>query len=135
MLLSLLAMLAVAVPSFAQQGALTSPRNIQQLTERAETIVLGRVISTRIETHPELGVGVRVVTLKVHESLKGSGQDTLTFRQYVWDVRERLEGSQAARVGGFAARVGGFAARGECAAAVLYAAIHPAHCAAGSALL
>jgi hypothetical protein len=91
MLLSLLAMLAVAVPAAAQQGALTIPRNIQQLTERAETIVLGRVISARIETHPELGVGVRVVTLKVHESLKGSGQDTLTFRQYVWDVRERLD--------------------------------------------
>ena len=90
-LLSLAAVLVWSAPAAAQQGALTIPRNIQQLTDRAETIVRGNVVSAHIETHPELGIGMRVVTLKVHETLKGAERDTLVFRQYVWDVRERLE--------------------------------------------
>jgi hypothetical protein len=89
LLLSIL--LAFAAPAWAQQGALTVPRNLQQLTERAAHIVRGNVVGARMERHPELGLPVLAVTLRVRETLKGPAQQTFTFRQYVWDVRDRMD--------------------------------------------
>jgi hypothetical protein len=89
LLLSIL--LACAVPAWAQQGALTVPRNLQQLTDRAAHIVRGNVVSARMEKHPELGVAMLVVTLRVRETMKGPHRESFTFRQYLWDVRDRSD--------------------------------------------
>lgn len=89
--LLLLAALTLVAPAWAQQSALTVPRNLEQLTDRAAVIVRGDVISARMEKHPELtNLDTVVVTLRVRESLKGQVGKTFTFRQYVWDLRDRM---------------------------------------------
>ena len=85
----MLAALAFAGPALAQQGALTIPRNLDQLTERSAVIVRGTVLSAHVEKHPELtGLDTVVVKLRVQETLKGQVKDTFTFRQYIWDIRD-----------------------------------------------
>lgn len=87
----LLILLSFVAPAWAQQGALTIPRNLQQLTDRAAHIVRGNVVSAHVEMHPELkGLHTVVVTLRVKETLKGPVQRDFTFRQYVWDLRGRM---------------------------------------------
>lgn len=87
----LLAALMAPAPAFAQQSALTVPRNLEQLTDRAAVIVRGHVVSARMEKHPELtNLDTVVVTLRVRETLKGQAGETFTFRQYVWDLRDRM---------------------------------------------
>jgi hypothetical protein len=77
-------------PAFAQRGAITLPRNLDELTDRAQDIVRGTVTDARVEKHPELAnLHTIVVTLRVTETLKGSTGDTYTFRQYIWDLRDR----------------------------------------------
>lgn len=79
-------------PALAQRGALTVPRNLDQLTDRAHDIVRGTVISARVEKHPELtNLDTVVVTLRVRETLKGDAAGTFTFRQYIWDIRDRWD--------------------------------------------
>ena len=41
-------------PAFAQRGAITLPRNLDELTDRAQDIVRGTVTDARVEKHPEL---------------------------------------------------------------------------------
>ena len=90
--LLLLVACVVAAPVFAQHGAMTVPQNLDQLTDRAADIVRGTVVSARIEKHPELtNLDTVVVTLRVRETLKGSAQGTFTFRQYIWDIRDRYD--------------------------------------------
>ena len=87
--LILVAALALSAPVLAQHGALTVPRNLDQLTDRAAVIVRGNVVSARVEKHPELaGLHTVVVTMHVKETLKGPVQGTFTFRQYIWDIRD-----------------------------------------------
>lgn len=82
----------VAAPVWAQRGALTVPRNLDQLTDRAADIVRGTVVSARLEKHPELtNLDTVVVTLRVRETLKGFAEGTFTFRQYIWDIRDTLD--------------------------------------------
>ncbi len=86
------AALAATTPASAQQGALTVSRNLDQLTDRAAIIVRGNVLSARVEKHPELtALDTVVVTLRIRESLKGAASGTHTFRQYLWDMRDRLD--------------------------------------------
>ncbi len=92
LLLSGLLLTLASVPGFAQRGALTVPRNLSQLTDRAAVIVRGNVVSARIEKHPEFtNLHTVVVTLRVKETLKGEVGDTYTFRQYIWDIRDRYD--------------------------------------------
>ena len=87
----LLTALTASAPAFAQQSALTVSRNLEQLTDRAAVIVRGNVVSARMEKHPELtNLDTVVVTLRVRETLKGQAGGTFTFRQYVWDLRDRM---------------------------------------------
>ncbi|MGQ0430164.1 MAG: hypothetical protein ACT4UQ_09545 [Gammaproteobacteria bacterium] len=89
--LALFTALALPAMAAAQEGALTVPRNLQQLTDRAALIVRGNVVSAHVEMHPELaGLHTVVVTLRVRETLKGPVQRDFTFRQYVWDIRSRM---------------------------------------------
>ena len=77
-------------PAFAQRGAITLPRNLDELTDRAQDIVRGTVTAARVEMHPELAnLHTIVVTLRVSDTLKGPARDTYTFRQYIWDLRDR----------------------------------------------
>ncbi len=87
-----LAALLLAAPAFAQRGALTVPRSLEQMSERAADIVRGTVVSARVEKHPELSnLDTVVVTLRVRETLKGEARGTFTFRQYIWDIRDRWD--------------------------------------------
>lgn len=87
--LGMLALL-LPVPAQAQRGGLLYPRNLAQLVAESERIVVGRVVSARAEKHPEFEhLDTVVVTLEVGETWKGSRRATLTFRQYVWDIRDR----------------------------------------------
>jgi hypothetical protein len=84
--------LVLVAPAWAQRGALTVSRNLSQLTDRSAVIVRGNVISARVEKHPEFsGLNTVVVTLRVKETLKGETGDTFTFRQYIWDIRDRYD--------------------------------------------
>jgi len=88
---ALLAALALPWLAQAEDGALTIPGNLQQLTERAAHIVRASVVSAHIEMHPELvSLHTVVVRLHVQETLKGPAQREFTFRQYVWDIRSRF---------------------------------------------
>jgi hypothetical protein len=90
-LLAVVACLAAA-PAVAQRGAITLPRNLDELTDRAQDIVRGTVVEARVEKHPELAnLDTVVVTLRVRETLKGGAQGSYTFRQYIWDVRDRYD--------------------------------------------
>ena len=86
-------LLAISLGSAsAQRGALTVHRNIAELTQQAATIVHGQIISTRVESHPELtNLTTLVVTMRVSEKLKGNADSTLVFRQYIWDVRDKYD--------------------------------------------
>jgi hypothetical protein len=88
----ILAALMFAMPVAAQRGALTVPRNLEQLTDRASDVVRGTVISAHVEKHPELAnLDTVVVTLRLTDTLKGSAQGSFTFRQFIWDVRDRQD--------------------------------------------
>ncbi|HYG99339.1 MAG TPA: hypothetical protein VD837_09425 [Terriglobales bacterium] len=78
----------------AQRGALVAPSDVAQLAAQARTILRGRVISAHVEPHPELSnLSTVVVTIKVDETLKGTPGATYTFRQYIWDIRDRMDGA------------------------------------------
>jgi len=88
----ILAALMITVPAAAQRGALTIPRNLEQLTDRASDVVRGTVVSAHVEKHPELtNLDTVVVTLRLSDTLKGSAQGSFTFRQFIWDVRDRQD--------------------------------------------
>lgn len=87
--------LLLASPAYAQRGALTVSRNLAELVAQADRIVLGRVLVARVERHPQLtNLHTVVVTLRVEETLKGKAQKTLTFRQFIWDIRDRLDAAR-----------------------------------------
>ena len=76
----------------AQRAAITLPRHLGQLVDQAATILRGYVLLARVEPHPELtNLYTVVVTLRVQETLKGSAEQTFTFRQYIWDIRDRYD--------------------------------------------
>jgi hypothetical protein len=91
-LISFLALLCLASPAAAQRGALTRPRNLSELTDQSETILRGYVISAAVEPHPQFSnIHTVVVTVRVEESFKGAPGSTFTFRQFIWDARDRLD--------------------------------------------
>lgn len=70
---------------------MTVQRNLAQLADRADLIIRGQVLTAKSEPHPQLrGLQTIVVTLRVSERLKGDSPDIYTFRQYVWDIRDRF---------------------------------------------
>lgn len=87
-----LATVLLSAPALAQDGALTVSRNLDQLTGRSAVILRGNVVSARVEKHPEFrNLDTVVVTLRVSETLKGQAGTVLTFRQYVWGMRDRRD--------------------------------------------
>jgi hypothetical protein len=81
-----------ALPLHAQRGALVQPRNLSELVGQSSLIVRGSIVSARSELDPELtNLWTVVVTVHVVETLKGSAQETYTFRQFIWDIRDRYD--------------------------------------------
>jgi hypothetical protein len=83
----LLLLLAPAMHS--QSGASVAQANLDYLVENARTIVRGNVVSAVLEPHPQFAnLQTVVVTIAVAKTFKGQAATTLTFRQYVWNVRD-----------------------------------------------
>lgn len=80
----------------AQRSALTLPQNLIDLTTKADRIVEGKVLAAWAEPSPEYrNLKTLVVTLEVEDVLKGDSTKNLTFRQFIWDIRD------VADVGGY----------------------------------
>lgn len=76
----------------AQRGALVKPRNLDQLTTQAERIVHGYIISAKVEPHPQYAnISTVLVTVRVTEMLKGTAPKEFTFRQFIWDIRDKRD--------------------------------------------
>ena len=74
----------------AQQGGRTIQLDLARMVDEAENVVLARVTSVIAEKHPEFeNLDTVVVTLQVLDPIKGSPGAQLTFRQYVFDIRDR----------------------------------------------
>jgi len=80
----------LALPATAQRGAMVMPQNLAELVDEAGTIVRGHIVSAHVEPHPELtNLTTVVVTVKVETALKGDPAQTFSFRQYLWDIRDK----------------------------------------------
>ncbi len=76
----------------AQRGGIALRQNLAGLVEEAAVIVRGQVVSARVEPHPQLeNLYTLVVSLRVERTLKGETGKNFTFRQFVWDVRDRYD--------------------------------------------
>ena len=76
----------------AQRGTITQPRNLVQLIDHAAIVVHGRVIQARVETHPQYrNLSFVLVTMSVENVLKGTAGKTFSFRQFIWDPRDRVD--------------------------------------------
>ena len=87
----LLLALVAPVQVRAQRGALTVARGLDQLVQESQVIVHGSVKSAIVEPHPKFSNLMTVlVTLHVQETLKGTAQKSVQFRQYIWDIRDQF---------------------------------------------
>jgi hypothetical protein len=85
-------LLALSGSLFGQRGAITAPRNLVELTDGADVIVRGVVLSARFEPHPQFqNLKTVVVTMKLRETLKGNAPSLYSFRQFIWDIRDRFD--------------------------------------------
>ncbi len=85
-----LTFLVMALPMWAQRGALTIPVNLTQISDRAAVIVRGNITNALVEPHPSFPhLTTVLVTVRVRESWKGHLASTYTFRQFIWDLRDR----------------------------------------------
>jgi hypothetical protein len=79
--------LALAVGATAQRAATVKQRSLLELTERADRIVHGYVVQSKVEPHPHYGnLSTVVVTMRVADTLKGPAAKELNFRQFIWDM-------------------------------------------------
>lgn len=82
----------------AQRGALTAPESIDELTQQSTLIVHGYITSAHVEPHPQFhNLMTVLVTMNVEDTLKGSSQKNLQFRQYIWDIRDQLDAAKYAK--------------------------------------
>ena len=82
----------------AQRGARTTPRGLDQLTEEADVIVHGSVVSAKVEPHPQFkNLMTVVISLHVQETLKGRPRNSMQFRQYIWDIRDQIDAARYAK--------------------------------------
>lgn len=90
-LLLLLLVLSLPTLARAQQGALVVQSNLADLVDAAGTIVVGTILYTRVEPHPDFpGIPTALVAVQVEETLKGDASGILVFRQALLDVREQF---------------------------------------------
>lgn len=90
--IGILLVFVMATPLNAQRGAMTRTRNLGELVAQSSVILRGNVVNARVGPHPELtNLFTLVITLRVREVLKGDAGPTFTFRQYIWDIRDRYD--------------------------------------------
>lgn len=78
----------------AQRGAITRPNTLEQLTAESTLAVHGFIVASKVEPHPDLpSLSTVVVDINVVDVLKGSAAKHVTFRQYIWDIRDRMDAS------------------------------------------
>ena len=88
---SVLFLLAVSYLT-AQRGAITRPNTLEQMTAESQLIVHGYVLGSHVEPHPDYpNLSTVVVNMKVVDVLKGSTAQQFTFRQFIWDIRDRMD--------------------------------------------
>jgi hypothetical protein len=81
--------LLLAPATYPQSSASVAQANLNYLVENAQTIVRGNVLSSVLEPHPQFAnLQTVVVTIAVAKTFKGQAAATITFRQYVWNVRD-----------------------------------------------
>jgi hypothetical protein len=81
--------LLLAPTMHPQSSASVAQANLNYLVENAQTIVRGNVVSAVLEPHPQFAnLQTVVVTIAVAKTFKGQAAATVTFRQYVWNVKE-----------------------------------------------
>ena len=91
---SLLVVLLFLSASSAQRGALVLPRGLDQLTAQSERIVHANVISAKVEPHPQHpNLSTVFVRVRVQETLKGKAVREMSFRQFIWDFRDKRDGA------------------------------------------
>lgn len=74
----------------AQQASTSIHRNIAALTDEASIVIHGRIMSAKVEPDPNFAnLTTVLVTMNVNDVLKGSADKTFSFRQFVWDFRQR----------------------------------------------
>lgn len=79
--------------TWPQGSASVAQANLNYLVDNAQTIVRGNVVSATIEPHPQFpNIQTVLVTVAVAKTLKGQAGPTLTFRQYVWNVKDGKRG-------------------------------------------
>jgi hypothetical protein len=62
------------------------------MVANSAVIVRGEVTAVRAEKHPQYeSLDTLVITLAVAETFKGRAEKTLTFRQFIWDVRDAYD--------------------------------------------
>lgn len=87
---SLLLCLCLLSVASSQRGALVKPRSLDQLTYQADRIVHGHVVSAKVAPHPQYPHLTTVeVKVRVTEMLKGTAPKEFTFRQFIWDIRDK----------------------------------------------
>src|SRR5690349_15758880 len=92
LLLRFLLLLLLATASLAQRGAIVQPVGLTDLTDRAQTIVRAQVVGARVEPHPQLrNLQTVVLTLAVKEAYKGNPASSMTIRQFIWDIRDKMD--------------------------------------------
>ena len=83
---------AFVLPATAQRGAVTRQQTLSEMVGEASTIVEGRILDAHVEPHPQFSnLTTLVVRMQVEKTLKGSPGKIFTFRQYIWDVRDRYD--------------------------------------------
>ena len=81
--------LVLAPQSRSQNSASVAQTNLSYLAENAQSIVRGNVVSAVVEPHPQFAnLQTVVVTIAVAKTLKGQASATMSFRQFVWNVRD-----------------------------------------------
>lgn len=76
----------------AQRGAITRQQSLNEMVHEASTIVEGRILDAHIEPHPQFSnLTTLVVRMQVEKAIKGTPGKIFTFRQYIWDVRDRYD--------------------------------------------
>ena len=89
-ILFFLLLVSYCATASAQRGAMAVPRNLSEMVDEAGVILRGQVVSAKVEPHPDFPALWTVsVTLRVEESLKGAPGNAYTFRQFIWDPRDR----------------------------------------------
>ena len=84
-----IAVLLLPEAALSQGSATVAAANLGYLVDNAQTIVRGNVVSAVLEPHPQFeNLQTILVTLAVSKTLKGQAAGTVTFRQFVWDMRD-----------------------------------------------